>query len=148
MQKIHYSVIEPYSVEQMYALISDVESYEQFVPDCKRSGIISQQGEEVIAFLEVEKLGMRKSFTTRNQLIKNKEIRMQLIEGPFKALFGNWLLTALDDNRCKIELNLQFDFKNPLIKIAFGAVFKEIMANLVKAFSNRAKQLYPSATNL
>ncbi|MDF7671290.1 type II toxin-antitoxin system RatA family toxin [Orbaceae bacterium ESL0721] len=147
MAHVFYEVTEPYSVRQMFALVNDVERYPDFVPDCIATGVLSkqeinQQNKMIKAFIKVEKLGFKKSFTTLNQIDEPNSIEMQLIEGPFKQLTGAWRFTELSPNSCKISFTLDFDFKNRLLDIAFTPIFKEIMSNMVNAFSRRAKQIY------
>ncbi len=67
---------------------------------------------------------------------------MQLVDGPFKQLMGGWRFTPLSPDACRIEFNLDFEFTNKLIELAFGHVFKELASNMVQAFTHRAKEVY------
>lgn len=142
MAQVFYEVVEPYSVEQMFALVNDIAKYPEFVPDCIASGIIKKQDNIIAAFIEVEKFGFKKSFTTLNQLNEPNSIDITLLEGPFKHLTGQWLFTSIEQNRCKISFRLDFEFKNKLLDLTFTPVFKEVMTNMVNAFSQRARQIY------
>lgn len=142
MAHVFHEVIEPYSIEQMFALVNDIARYPEFVPDCIATGIISKQDNRLTAFIEVEKLGFKKSFTTVNQINEPHLIEMKLLQGPFKHLFGKWQFTPVNDTHSKISFSLDFEFKNKLLDIAFTPVFKEVMTNMVNAFSTRARQIY------
>ncbi|MCX8601257.1 MULTISPECIES: type II toxin-antitoxin system RatA family toxin [unclassified Gilliamella] len=142
MAQVFYEVVEPYSVEQMFALVNDIAKYPEFVPDCIASGIIKKQDNIIAAFIEVEKFGFKKSFTTLNQLNEPNSIDLTLLEGPFKHLTGQWLFTPIEQNRSKISFRLDFEFKNKLLDLTFTPVFKEVMTNMVNAFSQRARQIY------
>ncbi|OCG01551.1 ubiquinone-binding protein [Gilliamella sp. wkB112] len=142
MAHVFHEVIEPYSIQQMFELVNDIAHYPEFVPDCIATGIVSKQDNLVTAFIEVEKLGFKKSFTTLNRINEPNSIDMQLLEGPFKHLSGKWQFIALDKSRTKISFDLDFEFKNKLLDIAFTPIFKEVMANMVNAFSLRARQIY------
>jgi len=65
-----------------------------------------------------------------------------LVDGPFKTLRGGWIFTALDEQACKVELKLEFEFSSRMIEMAFGKIFNELTSNMVNAFTNRAKQVY------
>ena len=67
---------------------------------------------------------------------------MELVNGPFKRLHGHWLFTRLDENACKVELTLDYEFSSKMIEIAFGSLFKEVANNMVLAFTQRAKVVY------
>lgn len=142
MAQVFYEVVEPYSVEQMFALVNDIAKYPEFVPDCIASGIIKKQDNIIAAFIEVEKFGFKKSFTTLNQLNEPNSIDITLLEGPFKHLTGQWLFTPIEQNRSKISFRLDFEFKNKLLDLTFTPVFKEVMTNMVNAFSQRARKIY------
>lgn len=142
MAHIFHEVIEPYSIEQMFSLVNDIERYPEFVPDCIATGIIRKQDNIIAAFIEVEKFGFKKSFTTLNQINEPNSIDLTLLEGPFKHLSGQWQFTTLSDNQSKISFSLDFEFQNKLLDMTFTPMFKDVMINMVKAFSNRARQIY------
>ena len=142
MAHIFHEVIEPYSIEQMFSLVNDIERYPEFVPDCIATGIIRKQDNIIAAFIEVEKFGFKKSFTTLNQINEPHSIDLTLLEGPFKHLSGKWQFTALNDTECKISFSLDFEFQNKLLDMTMTPVFKEVMTNMVEAFSKRARQIY------
>ena len=142
MPTINRSALVMHSVEQMYDLINDVLSYPKFLPDCSDSKIVDQNSEQMTASLLVNKGGMKKWFTTKNELTENKSVKLQLVDGPFKQLTGNWILTALSDEACKISLELEYEFSSKMFDLAFGRVFNGIANNMVQAFTQRAKEVY------
>ncbi len=142
MPSISRSALVMYSVEQMYQLINDVLAYPQFLPDCSNSKIISQDESSVTASLLVSKAGIKKWFTTKNTLVSNQKITLELVDGPFNKLQGHWLLTPLSDEACKVSLELEYEFSNRMFDLAFGRVFTHMTNNMVQAFTQRAKQVY------
>lgn len=142
MPQISRSALVPFSVEQMYNLVNDVDAYPQFLPGCTGSRILEQSPDSMIAAVDVSKAGISKTFTTRNTLINNHRIDMQLVDGPFRKLMGGWNFIALSPEACKVELNLDFEFTNKLIELAFGKIFKELAGSMVQAFTLRAKEVY------
>ena len=90
----------------------------------------------------MQKGKLNHSFTTRNQLEPDKRIVIQLVNGPFKQLNGEWTFTQLNENNSKIALNLSFEFSNRIIGLLIGPVFTQIANTLVDAFCKRAHQLY------
>lgn len=67
---------------------------------------------------------------------------MQLVEGPFKFLSGRWQFEPENDKSCQIRLDLEFEFKNKLLKMALSHTFNRIMDNMVDAFTKRAREIY------
>jgi ribosome-associated toxin RatA of RatAB toxin-antitoxin module len=142
MPQISRSALVPYSAEKMYNLVNDVDSYPQFLPGCVGSRVLNYANNEMTASVEVAKAGISKTFVTHNILKDNKSIKIQLVKGPFRKLMGNWLFTPLNENACKVELYLDFEFTNKLIELAFGRIFKELAGNMVQAFTQRAHEVY------
>lgn len=140
MPQISRTALVPYSAEQMYQLVNDVQSYPQFLPGCTGSRILESTPGQMTAAVDVSKAGISKTFTTRNQLTSNQSILMNLVDGPFKKLIGGWKFTPLSQEACRIEFHLDFEFTNKLIELAFGRVFKELASNMVQAFTVRAKR--------
>jgi len=142
MPTISRSALVMHSVEQMYSLINDVVAYPSFLPDCKNSKIVTQDEQTVTAALLVSKGGLSKWFTTKNTLVSNQKIKLSLVDGPFKKLEGYWLLTPLSVDACKVTLELDYEFSNSLVSLAFGKVFTHFSNTLVQAFTQRAKYVY------
>ncbi|MBV7299041.1 SRPBCC family protein [Enterovibrio paralichthyis] len=142
MPRITRSALVPYSAEQMFKLVNDVEAYPAFLPGCAGSRVLEASDSSMTASVDVSKAGIRKTFTTRNELVKGEAIKMELVDGPFRKLVGGWHFTSLDVDACKIELNLDFEFTNGLVEMAFGKIFNELAMNMVKAFTQRAREIY------
>lgn len=142
MPQVNRSALVMFSARQMYDLVNDVESYPEFLPGCIGSRVVSIDGNVMVASVDVSKAGISKTFTTRNTLIENERVDMKLVDGPFKLLEGGWTFISLDDNACKVSLDLSFEFDNKLAEFAFGKIFKELAGNMVSAFSERAKVVY------
>ncbi|QCR35246.1 type II toxin-antitoxin system RatA family toxin [Nissabacter sp. SGAir0207] len=142
MPQINRSALVPFSAEQMYQLVNDVNSYPEFLPGCTGSRVLTQGPGEMMAAVDVAKAGISKTFTTRNLLSSNQSIKMHLVDGPFRKLMGGWHFTPLSPDACKIEFNLDFEFTNKLIELAFGRIFKELASSMVQAFTQRAKEVY------
>lgn len=142
MPTISKTALVPYSTQQMYALVNDIEAYSSFLPWCRTSELLSQNEDEIRATIEIAHGSLRKSFTTCNRLQHNKMIEMRLEHGPFQHLEGFWRFDALDAQACKVSLDMDFEFKNRLIGMAMGPLFSQIANSLVDAFSRRAVEVY------
>ncbi|MGK2946101.1 MAG: type II toxin-antitoxin system RatA family toxin [Candidatus Malihini olakiniferum] len=142
MTKISRSALIPYSAQQMYKLVNDIASYSKFLPACTGSRVIAISSEEITAAIDVSKAGISKTFTTRNKLTESQCISMQLVDGPFRQLSGDWRFISLSADACKVKLHLDFEFTNTLIELAFSRVFKELASNMVQTFTQRAKEVY------
>ena len=142
MANVTRSALIAYSAESMFDLINDVQKYPEFIPGCAETKILLQDSDNMRASLLISKAGVKQWFTTHNTLKRGEFIQMNLVDGPFSRLSGGWTIKSLGENGCKIELNLDFAFSSKLVEMAFGRVFNSIAANMVIAFTERAKQVY------
>ena len=142
MTSISKTALIPFSAEKMYDLVADVDNYQYFLPWCSGSKILEQTENEITGQVDIQHLGMNKTFTTLNKMQQNELIEMILVDGPFKQLNGFWRFNALDENGCKISLDLEFEFSNKIMSMAFGPVFSQIANSMVDAFCQRAMDLY------
>lgn len=142
MPKISRFALVPYSAEQMYQLVNDINTYPAFLPGCTGSRVLDRSADMMVASVDVSKIGINKTFTTRNTLDKNRSINMQLVDGPFRKLVGGWQFTSLSNDACRVELHLDFEFTNKMVELAFGKAFKDLVGGMINAFTQRAKEIY------
>lgn len=142
MANVSRSALVAYSAESMFDLINDVQLYPEFIPGCAETKVLQQDNDNMRASILISKAGVKQWFTTQNTLKRGEFIHMNLVDGPFSRLTGGWTIKALGESGCKIELNLDFAFSSKLVEMAFGRVFNAIAANMVVAFTERAKQVY------
>ena len=142
MKTVHKSVLIWYSAAEMFALVTDVASYPQFLPWCSSAEILESTEVLMRASLGVAKGGLSQHFVTRNTLVPGQSIEMNLEEGPFTKLHGVWVFKPLGDKACKISLDMTFDYAGAIVKATLGPLFNQAANTLVDAFCQRAKQLY------
>ena len=148
MKTVHKSVLIWYSPQEMFALVSDVPRYPEFLPWCDRSAVLAQDAQGMTAEVGISLGGIHQSFTTRNTHRAPVAIDLQLIKGPFSQLNGQWLFSPVGDGSqraCKIDLTLNYGFSSATLGALVGPLFDKIAATLVDAFVKRAEQVYGSA---
>ena len=139
---ISKSALLPYTANQLYELINDVEAYPQFLDGCVGAKILLQEEGLMEARLDLNKKGISQSFVTRNQLIAPNSIKMELVEGPLESLTGEWSIKPLADQGCKLSLELDFEMKQGLIMQMVARFFGETANRLVDAVSTEAARRY------
>ena len=142
MPTVERSALVPYSAQQMYQLVNDVESYSEFLPWCSGGSVLEDSESVRVARVDISKGPIKQHFTTRNELTDGEEIKLSLVEGPFSQLQGQWSFAAIGDSGCRVTFNTQFSFSSRIIEKTVGPVFNEICTRLVDAFVDRAKQVY------
>lgn len=142
MLNISKSVITPYTPAQMYALVSDVANYKNYLPWCPSSEILKTDGNKIIGRVDISYLKVKAHFTTENINTQNERIDMSLVDGPFKQLHGHWKFIPLGENGCKIEFKLDYKFSNIIIEKLIGAVFELVIKSIVDSFVKKAHEIY------
>ena len=126
----------------MFELVNNIDDYSQFLNWCDSSSILNQSDDQITASVEINKGGIKQTFSTLNTLTPYQSIAMELVDGPFDELSGEWRFEPLGENAAKIHLDLQFKFKSMLIDIALSPVFKNIANSQLDSFVARAKYIY------
>ncbi|TVP61991.1 MAG: type II toxin-antitoxin system RatA family toxin [Halomonadaceae bacterium] len=139
---IERSALVRHSAGRMFALVNDVAAYPEFLPWCSAAQVHESGPEQLLASLEVSKGMVKQRFTTRNQLQEPGRIAMELVDGPFTQLSGEWLFQSLNDEACKVVLVLQFSLQGRVTRAAFGNVFSQAANTMVDAFCRRADVVY------
>lgn len=142
MPIVKKSALVPYSAGQMFNLVLDMPAYPGFLPWCHGARVLSQTENQLCGEIEVARLGIHQRFSTCNRFVRDRQMRIDLLDGPFRKLTGGWVFTPLREDACKVELELDFEFRGGLIDKAFGAVFHQIANTLVDAFCKRAGEIY------
>ncbi|HEY0201418.1 MAG TPA: type II toxin-antitoxin system RatA family toxin [Burkholderiaceae bacterium] len=148
MKTVKKSVLLWYSPEEMFALVTDVASYPQFLPWCDHASVLESDPQGMTAEVGIAFGGIHQTFTTRNTHEvqgAQRSVRIRLVKGPFSSLEGQWRFLPVGDGQqraCRVELDLQYGFSNAALVALVGPVFDRIAGSLVEAFVQRAEQVY------
>ena len=148
MKTVHKSVLIWYSAAEMFALVTDIASYPQFLPWCDQAAVLAENADGMTAKVGLSIAGLKQSFTTQNTHIKDRQVNLKLVDGPFSKLDGSWQFTPVGSNgerACRIEFSLNYDFANAALAGLVGPVFDKIAGSLVDAFVKRAVNVYEPA---
>jgi ribosome-associated toxin RatA of RatAB toxin-antitoxin module len=101
--------------------------------------------DQVTGRLEMQRSGMRETFTTRNFLKRPTEMLMTLVDGPFKTFEGRWTFTPLGDKGVKVGLTIRFEFANAMLGMLLSRAFEKNCGEMIDAFVARARAVYGKA---
>ncbi|TAN78891.1 MAG: type II toxin-antitoxin system RatA family toxin [Magnetospirillum sp.] len=132
----------PYTQEQLFALVADVERYPDFLPWCVASRIRRRDGDVFFADLVIGFKMVRERFTSKVTLTRPDRVDVTYTEGPFHHLNNHWVFRPLPDGGTEIDFYVDFEFRSKLLQTLIGALFNEAVKMMVSAFEKRARQLY------
>ena len=145
IREIKRSALVTFSPEQMFDLVIDVERYPQFLPWVIGAELHQRSDRDLLASMEMSRSGVRERFTTRNEFDRPAYMTMQLVEGPFRVLQGRWNFTPIGRAGTRVELEMRFEFANPVVAMLFGKSFEQSCGQLIDAFITRARQVHVGA---
>jgi coenzyme Q-binding protein COQ10 len=131
----------PYPAELMYAVVSDVEKYPQFLPWVQALRILSRREDGLTAEMAVGYGALRERYTSEVKLDPVlRRIDVTQAKGPFKTLENHWQFTPRDAG-CEVTFSILFEFKSRLLHSVAGAKFEKAMLKMTDAFEARAAAL-------
>ena len=142
MRKLEKQINIDHSSKNMFNLVNNTKSYPDFLPWCSNSIILNENENTIDAEIYIDFFGIKQKFSTQNKIIKNEEINITLIDGPFKSLNGCWRFIDKGTDKCLIDFKIEYDFSNFFIEKVFGSVFSIIVNSLMDSFIERANELY------
>ena len=72
---------------------------------------------------------------------KNKSIRLELVDGPFDSLDGQWLFSTIDEHNTKVSLEISYKFKSSIIELSIEPIYTSIMNSILESFIQEAFKL-------
>jgi ribosome-associated toxin RatA of RatAB toxin-antitoxin module len=142
MSSFSKQVTVPYTADQMYDLVYDINSYSKFIPLCVSSEVHEEQDHKSRATMKIAKGKIGFEFTTFNTMEKGRSISINLENGPFKLLKGVWRFTPLGTHKCTVSLHFEFEFSNKLLGVALDGLFKQLCNSMVESFRKQAAVRY------
>ena len=132
----------PYTPEEMFDLVADVESYGDFVPGCLNAAILEREGDVVYVDQEVG-LGMvHTSFVSQGIFTRPESIEITSSDGPFLYFAVRWTFEASNKSGCIIRFHAGFELRSRFLEKVMGPLFNDTMRRCVSAFEQRAHELY------
>ena len=132
----------PYTPDQMFDLVADVESYGDFVPGWQNTKILESEGDVVYVQQEVGMGIFHTSFVSQGIFTRPEGIEITSSDGPFVYLAVNWKFEAAEESGCTIRFHAAFELRSRFLEKFVGPIFSDIMRRCVSAFEQRAHERY------
>ena len=132
----------PFTPEQLFDVVADIEQYPAFLPWCVAARIQRRDGNVVLAELVIGFKMIRERYTSRVTLDRPHRIDVTYTRGPFRHLENHWVFERTDDGGCLIDFHLDFEFRGRLLDTLISPLFHEAVHRMVAAFETRAGDLY------
>ena len=143
----HLEKLLPYTPDQLFELVGNVDAYPQFVPWITGMRTWNARTDpDGKTWVDAEaKVGfsiLRETFSTRVRRDPvARQIDVDLISGPFQKLRNRWRF-AEDPAGTRIVFDIDFAFKTRLLETLLERNFESAVGRLMGCFEARAKALY------
>lgn len=146
MPKHSESRFVPYTAQQMYDLVRDVARYPDFLPWCAAARVrsVTPDGaaEVMLADLVISFKVFRERFGSKVTLWpREHQVVTEYLDGPFKYLHSTWAFEDCEGG-CNLDFHVDFELRNAVLQKVIGVVFDQAMQRIVRAFDDRAMELY------
>jgi coenzyme Q-binding protein COQ10 len=132
----------PYTADQIFDLVADVERYPEFLPWCLGARVRERNANTITADLLIGFRMVRERFTSRVQLDRPRRIDVSYTHGPFRYLNNHWEFIPQPQGSCVIDFYVDFEFRSRMLQKLIGLLFNEAVKRMVGAFEARARHLY------
>lgn len=131
----------PWTPEQLFDLVADVERYPEFLPWVAAIRVRERSEQELVADLSVGFRALRETFTSRVRLDRPDAIAVEYLSGPLKYLHNDWRFVP-ENGGTRLHFTVDFAFKSRLFERLAGAFFSDAFKRMVASFEARAEKLY------
>ena len=132
----------PYTPEQLFDLVADVEHYDEFLPWVVAVRVRSSSETETVADLVVGFNAFKERFTSRVRKERPERICVDYVEGPLKYLHNEWQFERAADGGTDLHFAVDFAFRSRLFETLAGSMFDRALRRMTNAFEQRAAALY------
>ena len=129
-----------HSKERMFELVDQVEDYPTFLPWCGETEVLARNKDITRAKINIRFKGIKQSFTTENHKTYPNKMVINLIDGPFKKLEGEWRFIEIEEGSSRIELELHYEFKNFILEKLISPAFSVIANTFIDSFVAKANK--------
>lgn len=134
--------ILPYTPEQLFELVADVERYPEFLPWCKACRVLRRDESSLTADLIIGYKIFSEKFRSEVKLDRPRLIDVRYLSGPLSHLRNQWEFQPSGRDACELSFEVEFDFQSSLLGAAMDMFFDKALMKMVAAFEARAAALY------
>lgn len=140
MREISREALTPGLPETVFDLVAAVEDYPRFLRGCSGAEIHRRDENEALASLDLKGGVFKQRLTTLNRMERPRRLVMNLSEGPFRHLRGEWRFEPAGSG-CRVSLRVEFEFSSRAQDLLLRPSFEALCDRLVQDFLRRAREI-------
>jgi coenzyme Q-binding protein COQ10 len=132
----------PYTPDQMFDLVADVEGYGDFIPGWLNTRILERDGEVVYVEQEVGMGMFHTRFVSQAIFTRPESIEITSTDGPFVYFAIRWSFETSNQLGCIIHFQAGFELRSRFLEKIMERLFSDAMQRCVSAFEKKAHEIY------
>ena len=137
----------PYTCEQLFDLVVDVERYPEFLPWCLAARVRRREGNMLLADLVIGFKMVRENFTSRVLMDRPDRVDVTYTDGPFRYFNNHWIFRNVGQGSCEIDFYVDFEFRSKVLQKLIEILFGQAVRRMVGAFEQRADAIYSNSND-
>ncbi len=131
----------PYSPEQMFDLVIDIEHYQDFMPLEFSARVTERHAGRILAHQSLRIGPMNLSFASTALFHKPDWIRIESSSSPFSYFLLAWKFTRLERGSC-VQIEVDCNTRSATLAMFLGPWLEAFTGKLISAFEKRAHDIY------
>jgi coenzyme Q-binding protein COQ10 len=127
----------PHAAESVYAVVTDIERYPQFVPHWLAARILRRDGDRLDVEQTIRFGPLPVTFRSRALFTPVTSAAIESSEGPFRHFRIHWGFAAESTVSCRVQFSLEFELRALLLNRAAGSMAEPISRDVIAAFEKR-----------
>lgn len=132
----------PYTQQQLFDLVADVDRYAEFLPWMAASRIRRREGNTVWVEMEIGRASLRRRFGSKGVLEPPHRIAIEGEDPLFERFSQVWTFEPAQDGGTHVEVRVDIAFRSRFLGGLMEQFMNEVATDLVAAFKHRARQIY------
>ena len=141
----------PYARPDIFQIVADVEQYPDFLPWCQKLTVLNRSEDTVEAEMYVSKGPVEEKFRSIVRFAPDRSIEIILANGDrtsgfLRELKSTWTFEDVCEPKggTQVNFDINVSLSNFILNGLLGGVFRDIAADMVTAFENRAHVMLKS----
>lgn len=136
-----YASTFPYSAEQLFDLVADVERYPDFLPFWAGVRILRREGDSLRVEQSIRLPLVRLRFLSEAELNRPRRLRIITNQAPFRSLEITWSFKEPKESECLVRLDASYSFRSRHTAALVERFLEPAIRQYVKAFEHRARDV-------
>lgn len=125
--------------QSVFNEIANFENYENFIPGCSKASLLEKNEDYEIGELKFDFLLRQYSIKSKN-IISDKDIKIEQVEGPFETFEGHWSVYTKGDQLCEVVFRAKFKLPFLLDNLVPDNVIEKFCEAALKSFLERVNK--------